>query len=236
MKIEVIGTGNVGMQFARIFDVNPVSSRTLDGLQQNADLYIIAVRDSAVADVAAKLPRLNGVVVHTTGSVPIDVLMQVDCKGYGVFYPFQTISKERPLPSSSIPLLIEANDGNTEDFLISVANTYCFDKITKADSKQRGIIHLTGTFACNFTNAMIDVAQKILHENGIDEAMLTPLISETFNKLKAIRANDAQTGPAVRKDYPTMQKHLSLLNEMDMQVGADIYEAISRYIMVAHKG
>ncbi|MDE5794055.1 MAG: hypothetical protein K2I08_04995, partial [Muribaculaceae bacterium] len=97
MKVEVIGTGNVGTQFSRIFDVSPISPRSLEGLQTDADLYIIAVSDTAVKEVADKLPATNGIVVHTTGSVPMEVLSDVACKGYGVIYPFQTISRTRPL-------------------------------------------------------------------------------------------------------------------------------------------
>ncbi|MDE6058048.1 MAG: hypothetical protein K2F93_08555, partial [Muribaculaceae bacterium] len=113
MKVAVIGTGNVGTQFARIFGTEPVSSRTLEGLPADADIYVISVSDSAVKEVAQLLPELPGIAVHTTGSVAMDALAGVKCKGYGVMYPFQTISKARPLPPSSIPLLIEGSDEET---------------------------------------------------------------------------------------------------------------------------
>ncbi len=230
MKVEVIGRGNVGSQFARIFGVEAVPPRTLEGLRDDADLYVISVSDSAVEEVATKLLKVKGIVVHTTGSVAMDVLKNVDCKGYGVMYPFQTISKQKPLKAKDIPLLIEANNVETLDFLRSAAVSAGFDKIEEADSKKRGIVHLSAAFACNFTNAMVAIGDKILEEAGIEREILKPLIAETFEKLKSMPAKDAQTGPAIRKDYPTLSKHIKLLKDMGMPREEAIYQLMSDYI------
>lgn len=231
MKVVVIGTGNVGTQFSRIFGVKPVSSRTLEGLPKDADLYIIAVSDSAVKEVAEKLPPLDGIVVHTTGSVPMDVLNQVECKGYGVMYPFQTISKARHLSPVKIPLLLEASDPDSLEKIRKISEEVGFTDIEYADSIKRRIVHLTGTFACNFTNAMIAISQQILSNCGINKDIIRPLVEETIAKLKTLPAKEAQTGPAVRHDHPTMSSHLDLLKDLDMQKESDVYKAVSEYIM-----
>lgn len=231
MKVAVIGTGNVGTQFARIFETVPIPSRTLDGLPFDADLYVISVSDSAVKEVADKLPELNGIVAHTTGSVPMDALAGVKCKGYGVIYPFQTISKRRPLPPSSIPLLTEACDRKTLEKIKECAREYGFTQIQDADSDKRRRVHLCGAFACNFTNALIGISQKILSESGIDSGIINPLVDETIGKLKCISATDAQTGPAARKDLSTLYSHKALLDSMGMKEESDIYDIISQYIM-----
>lgn len=230
MKIEVIGRGNVGSQFARIFGVTPVPPRSLDGLSRDADLYIIAVSDSAVSSVAESMPQVKGVVVHTTGSVPMDVLASVRCKGYGVLYPFQSISKSRPLRASDIPLLIEACDGATLEFIATAAGNFGFKQVKPADSEMRRRVHLTGIFANNFTNAMIGISQKLLSECGLDPDIVTPLIAETFEKIKTIPAKEAQTGPAARNDQATIEKHLQMLESLGMRQEADIYRLISTYI------
>lgn len=230
-KVAVIGTGNVGTQFARIFGTVPIPSRTLDGLPLDADLYIISVSDSAVKEVADKLPELNGIVAHTTGSVPMDALSRVKCKGYGVIYPFQTISKSRSLPPSSIPLLIEASDEDTLEKIERFAREFGFSHIEKADSEKRRRVHLSGVFACNFTNAMIGISQKILSESGISQEIIQPLVEETIEKLRWLPASAAQTGPASRKDRLTLYLHKCLLWDIGMGEELDIYEIISDYIM-----
>lgn len=233
MKIEVIGRGNVGSRFADIFGVTPVAPRTLEGLSDDADLYIIAVSDAAVEEVARCLPKVKGIVVHTTGSVPMDVLRNVDCAGYGVLYPFQTISKARRIDAADIPLMIEADKEATASFLYDIAGRYGFDRIAYADSGKRRRVHLAAAFACNFPNAMIAISQKILETNGIDKDIINPLVEETFEKIKSIPAKEAQTGPAARKDYPTMEKHRALLMDAGMEEEEKLYTLISEYIMAS---
>ncbi|MDE6552798.1 MAG: DUF2520 domain-containing protein [Muribaculaceae bacterium] len=231
MKVAVIGTGNVGTQLARIFMTEPIPPRTLEGMPLDADLYVISVSDSAVKDVADSFPEVDGIVVHTTGSVGMEALSDVKCKGYGVMYPFQTISKARPLSPSSIPLLIEGSDNKILSKIDDCARDYGFTHIQKADSEKRRRVHLCGTFACNFTNAMIGISQKILSESGIDVGIINPLVEETVEKLKTLPAKDAQTGPAARKDRHTLYLHKCLLKEIGMGEELDIYEIISDYIM-----
>lgn len=231
IKVAVIGKGNVGTLMGRIFGVEPVSSRTLEGLPADADLYVIAVSDDAVESVASALPEVKGIVVHTTGSVPMDALKCVKCGGYGVLYPFQTISKSRPLEAGNIPLLIEASDEDTLNNIKQIAASSGFTKISEADSDMRRRTHLAGTFVCNFTNALIGIGQRIFAECGIDSQIANPLIRETLNKLDHLPASEAQTGPAARKDLTTMAKHKALLEELGMDEEKRIYELISGYIM-----
>lgn len=231
MKVAVIGTGNVGTQFARIFKTEPISPRTLEGLPADADIYIISVSDSAVKDVADRLPAVDGIVVHTTGSVGMEVLSGVNCKGYGVMYPFQTISKSRILQPSAIPLLIEGCDFGTVTRIKDCVLEYGFSDIVEADSGKRRKVHLCGVFACNFTNAMIGISQKILRQSGIESGIINPLVEETIEKLRTLPAIEAQTGPAVRKDLPTLYSHKALLNELGLKEESEIYDIISDYIM-----
>ena len=57
------------------------------------------------------------------------------------------------------------------------------------------------------------IAEKILKSQNIDVDILNPLIKETANKLNYLSPSEAQTGPAIRNDEITIQKHLNLLKE-----------------------
>lgn len=234
-KVAVIGQGNVGSQMARIFETDPVSSRSLHGLASDADLYVIAVSDNAVADVASRLPVSKGIVVHTTGSVAMRVLENVECGGYGVLYPFQTISKARPLSPDKIPLMIEGSDDKTAEIIQKVAESYGFTHTMIADSDIRRRTHLAGTFVCNFTNALIGIGQKIFRECGIDPKIANPLVEETVEKLQHLPAAEAQTGPAIRGDETTLNKHRELLGDLGMDSEKKIYDLLSSYIMSQKK-
>ncbi|MDE6340989.1 MAG: DUF2520 domain-containing protein [Muribaculaceae bacterium] len=231
MKVAVIGKGKVGTQLARIFHTRPIDSRTLEGLDPDAGLIVIAVSDSAVKEVAGKLRCPASIVVHTSGSVPKDALRDVECRGYGVFYPFQTISKARDLTPDRIPLLLEAGDADTLRVLAETAAEYGFKNIAEADSATRGKIHLAGVFACNFSNALMAISRDILDKCRIDHGIINPLVEETIEKLKTVPPREAQTGPAVRKDFPTMERHTALLESLGMKREREIYDLISDYII-----
>ena len=59
--------------------------------------------------------------------------------------------------------------------------------------------------------------------------LLKPLIKNTFEKVKNNHPKDVQTGPAIRKDYLIIEKHLKLLEESDdLKI---IYSNISNHII-----
>ena len=60
---------------------------------------------------------------------------------------------------------------------------------------------------------MVHIAHQILMEHDIDVELLDPILKETFSKITEIGAADSQTGPALRDDTETMQKHLDLLKK-----------------------
>jgi predicted short-subunit dehydrogenase-like oxidoreductase (DUF2520 family) len=101
------------------------------------------------------------------------------------------------------------------------------EKVIEANSKQRQSIHVAAVFTCNFTNYMRIIADEILEKNNIDSKVLDPLSEETAEKLKFLNPKDAQTGPALRNDTKTIEKHLNLLKDSSHQ---KIYKMISSEI------
>ena len=94
-RTVLIGAGNVASflkeNIIGPFEVLAVGGRSRSHpIPKDADIYIISVSDKAISAVAEELKDVNGLVVHTAGSVPMDVLPQTR---RGVFYPLQTISK-----------------------------------------------------------------------------------------------------------------------------------------------
>ncbi|HDR67478.1 MAG TPA: DUF2520 domain-containing protein [Bacteroidaceae bacterium] len=188
----------------------------LDTLPVKADFFIIAVRDNALEQVISNLGERNGMVVHTTGSVGMEVF-KGKFKSYGVLYPFQTFRKEQEMEMGQVPFLIESN---SEKGLLKVRKLAesISSNVIDFNSEQRRYLHLTAAFACNFTNYLVSVAESILKEHHIDRSLLLPLVEETFRKIRVGPAKDMQTGPAIRGDTSTMKKHLDLLeNYTDWQ-------------------
>lgn len=189
-----------------------VDSRTLDGLHPEAEFSIIAVSDSAIPEVIANLPEMEGIVAHTSGSTPISVFEGSGITRYGVFYPLQTFSKSKPLEYRKIPFYVEGADEDTIARLFALASLFS-PHVYPADSCQRKALHIAGVLSCNFVNHLWTLSADFLAENGLNFADLLPLIEETLDKVKSLPPHEAQTGPAVRGDSTILDSHLEILKE-----------------------
>jgi predicted short-subunit dehydrogenase-like oxidoreductase (DUF2520 family) len=252
MKIVCLGAGNVATHMANAFKengaeiaqiwsrdlvnarvlANEIGAEAISDLKQvdaYADLYLIAVKDDAIAKVAKGLKNINGMVVHTSGATGMDVLQ--GHKDYGVFYPLQTFSKSQPIDFIRVPLCLEANTEENMTALQMIAMKLS-PLIYEVDSKKREILHVAGVFACNFVNHMYELSNQILKKNGLDFEMLRPLIMETALKVQEALPEDVQTGPARRNDRNTILKHEELLKKTPHL--QDIYKNLSNSIKKTH--
>ena len=134
LNIVIVGAGNVAWHLAKelqkkeqkiiqIYNrsVEPAISLSqrlkcdfttrIEDINENADLYILTVKDSVIEEVSELIKIENKLIVHTSGAVEKDVIKH---KRRGVFYPLQTFSKEKKLNFKHIPFCIEAS--TSEDY------------------------------------------------------------------------------------------------------------------------
>jgi len=253
MKVVFIGSGNVATHMAKAFkatghvvtqvwSANPDHAAVLasavdadtiydfSDLDAAADLIVIAVKDDAIAEIAAKLTNTNALTVHTSGATDLSVLAGL--KHYGVLYPLQTFSKAKELDFRKVPLGIEANEPTSLSILKTLAESLS-DSVFTVDSQQRRLLHVAAAFACNFVNQMYTLSYTLLDQNGLDFGLLRPLIQETADKVQHLLPAEAQTGPAVRHDEKTLSAHLNLLQ--DQPELKNIYQTLSDSIKKTHQ-
>ena len=65
----------------------------------------------------------------------------------------------------------------------------------------------------NFLNYLLYISDDLLKTKKIDLSILNPIINETIRKAFKGNIMSNQTGPAVRKDFKTIEKHLSILSK-----------------------
>lgn len=248
MKVVFIGAGNVATHLAtelyqKSFDIIQVYSRTIESASalaktvhavpvteisaiiNDADLYIFSVKDSVLEELISQMPENKGLWLHTAGSMSLDIFSKYT-SWYGVLYPFQTFSKNRDVNWSDIPIFIEASDCNTLVRLEGIAKQLS-GKVLELSTDKRKYLHLTGVFACNFTNHMYALAEQILKKIDLPFEVALPLIDETAAKVHTLSPKKAQTGPAVRYDENVINKHLSLIDREQVK---EIYKLISKDI------
>ena len=180
-------------------------------IRQDADWVILAVRDDAIEPVARLLaPYLSdSLVTHTSGATPGAVLA-AHFDRYGVFYPLQSFSPARMPIWSKIPFCVDAHQETDLAFLKKVAKIIG-NLVYQVNDEQRAVLHVAAVFANNFANHCFAIAEKILEDTALPFEMLHPLMEETLAKALQDSPARMQTGPAMRGDADTMQRHLKLL-------------------------
>lgn len=252
-KIAIIGAGNVAWHLAPALEdaghtITEVYARTLqsadkiiervyeaeatddlDFSESKAELFILAVKDSAIPEVSDAIILPEGsILVHTSGSVDLASLNYSSATYTGVFYPLQSFSIGKKLKWSELPILVESDDEDVLQKLKKLAKSLSHQVFT-VRSKDRKALHVAAVFASNFSNHMIRIAEEIMRRQDLDFEMLKPLIVETISKSLQIGAKNAQTGPAVREDYETLEEHHQFLNYNEEI--AKIYRLISQDII-----
>jgi len=246
--ISIIGSGNLAQHLSRNFEncglrivelygrnlqkAKAITSKLydarvtsdLDFSDSEASLFFLCVSDKAIADIADELVLPKGsVLVHCSGATPLEAIAR-DGAAYGVFYPLQTFTASRKVSFEGLPVCLEASTDEAELLLEKIAIKLRALPYFMS-SEQRLCLHLSAVFACNFTNHFYRISKDILQDQGLPFQLLKHLIEETARKTFDLGPENAQTGPALRSDNATMQKHLSLLG--NHEEWKELYQKIS---------
>jgi predicted short-subunit dehydrogenase-like oxidoreductase (DUF2520 family) len=252
-KICLIGAGNVawhlaqhahtqGLELVQIFSreiekASALAQKTgataicaLEQVDQQADLYLLLIKDDAIDDVAAALKGVlpaDALICHGSGATDLVVLQQ-HFQRCGVFYPLQSFSKNRALDFfSQVPLCVEATEPDDEILLLGLAKKLS-QQVALVNSEQRFTLHLGAVFVNNFVNKLYAMAGDLLQQKDLPFELLLPLIQETAAKVQGHSPFDMQTGPARRGDLSIQEKQLNAL-EKDAR-WQQVYSVMSRLI------
>ena len=208
---------------------NASIKRGLNFSKSNVDAIIIAVNDGNIQEVVRELiiPE-NCSVIHTSGTQSMEILNMSAAPHYGVLYPLQTFTKGIKVNLRETPFFLEANDDYTYKILHNLTKGIS-KEIYKISSEQRMVLHMGAVIGSNFSNHMLTIAKSLMDEYDMDYKLLQNVVFTMFQKAFDIGPENSQTGPAIRGDHDTLQKHIKLLkDDRDRQ---KVYTLISNHIM-----
>jgi predicted short-subunit dehydrogenase-like oxidoreductase (DUF2520 family) len=253
MNLSFVGSGNVAWHLAPAFEnagfpVREVHSRNRKSAEKLAArlyeaevqdhlnfsssasrVFFLAVSDDAISEVVREivLPD-NALLLHCSGSQPLQALEFAATPHTGVLYPLQTFTRGRKVDLSKVPFFVEASNDEARGTINKLARALS-RIVHEADSDTRRHVHLAGVFASNFTNHMLTVAREIMDEQQLPFEAIKPLIAETINKALDMGPVQAQTGPARRGDKEILERHLDLLCADENRTA--IYRHVSQSIL-----
>jgi predicted short-subunit dehydrogenase-like oxidoreductase (DUF2520 family) len=213
VKAQELSEALLSDKFGVISDIN----------DEEADVCIMAVSDSAVAEIAKMVSLDKTILIHTAGAVSIDAIKPAATER-AVFWPVYSILKSNFPDHRNIPCAWEASSDKAKRILLNIGHAIT-DELFEAKYDQRKWLHLSAVIGNNFINHLLGICEQICTENDLPAGALQPIINQTFERAKQTSPLLLQTGPAVRHDITTIEAQLALLQQHPEW--QKVYEAIT---------
>lgn len=190
---------------------------------RHADIVLICVSDNEIELVTKQLAeeeafRKEAVVAHLSGALESSVLKPARdlCGAY--------IASAHPLKTfPSVTAAIDEEPG-THWFLegdvqaverLSQLISRLGDFPHAITSEGKAIYHAASVVACNYLSTLMDTALEMMEQASVDKTVawsaLRPLVYGTLNNIDKMGPEAALTGPIVRGDEVTVEKHMLAL-------------------------
>ena len=92
---------------------------------------------------------------------------------------------------------------------------------------------MAAVFANNFTNHLYGISEQLMIAHQLPFEILKPLILGAVENLAEHSPSQIQTGPATRKDFQVIEKHLQLLGD-DTRL-QKIYDILTQSIIASQQ-
>jgi predicted short-subunit dehydrogenase-like oxidoreductase (DUF2520 family) len=210
----------------------------------DADIVLITTSDAAIAPLARGLASYRKdwsgeVVLHTCGSLPASVLDPFKERGaaIGSLHPYQTI----PSPSAGVrnlPGCFWAMEGDRP--ALAVARRWVKalgGRSFTIAPESKAFYHLSAFLVCPTTVTLMDCAERLLLQAGVPKKIIRPMlgrfVSETVKNFAEFGGRKSLTGPAVRGDWVTLQRHITELQRFAPEVIPAYVELVDLMLLVA---
>jgi predicted short-subunit dehydrogenase-like oxidoreductase (DUF2520 family) len=197
----VIGRGRVGAAVAARLAEREVEVRD----EGDADVVLVCVPDSAIADVARGLTPGRGWIGHVSGATPLSAL-DPHTRRFSL-HPLQTFTRARgpeQLDGAFAAVTGESSDAIT--VARELAKLLGLSPFELADDR-RALYHAGAAVASNYLVTLYRIASGLFEEAGAPPAALIPLMQRT------IENGFELTGPIARGDWTTVDAHIEAIRE-----------------------
>jgi predicted short-subunit dehydrogenase-like oxidoreductase (DUF2520 family) len=195
-----------------------------------ANLVFLTVPDDAIAPVAASIPWQPGhLAVHCSGALPAAVISTPPGVMAGSFHLLQSLA-DLELGLANLPgswIGIECQDDAWQT-LSHIAERLGAHPL-RVNEANRALYHAGAVVVSNLTVGMVALAAELWAALGLSRedavSALQPLLAGTARNVATLGIPDALTGPVVRGDLGTVERHLEALRAFPQT--ETVYRALS---------
>lgn len=234
--LAIIGPGRVGQSMAAAAERAGIEVRLAgreDAFEacRESRIALLCVPDGEITaacdTVAAAIPPL-GFVGHTSGVTTLDALASARDAGAEVFslHPLQTIP-DGDTTLVGAPCAVAGSRDGSEGLARRLATQLAMRPFDVPE-ESRTAYHAAAAMASNLLVALEESSARLMDTAGTDlpaRELLAPLVLRTAANW-AERGPDALTGPAVRGDLETIDRHLEALWELAPEL-VPVYAALT---------
>lgn len=209
----------------------PVRVIALSDIPIEPEMVFIAVPDDAISTVSTELslqlpPTVP--IIHTSGATPLDRINSY-FKNRGALWPIRSLLAGDPVGDwHDLPIAYHGSNAALTQVLGKLSSEMS-DMAYPLNDDQRARLHLAAVFSNNFVSWLYEISHQLCRENDIPFETLLPIIRNTALSQTTAPPRTRQTGAAARRDFATMERHLTLLNGYPEY--ARLYREMSGMIM-----
>lgn len=222
---EIAGTDNVSTEAHTI--------------TKDADVVFITTPDDVIETACQNISDKGGfsgknIVLHCSGSLPSTLLVSAQKAGAktGSMHPLQSFATtdNENNPFDGIIAAVEGEEEAVEAGLVIAEDLGSRGFRIQTDSKM--MYHASAVVASNCLVTLVDFAYNLLGVAGIGKEdaydVLGPLVEGTLANIKRVGTTDALTGPVVRGDVNTVEKHIEEINRLTPDLTA-LYKILGHH-------
>lgn len=196
-SVKVIGAGRVGSAMTARLTERGIPSR------DDADVVLLCVPDTAIADVSRGLTPRRGWLGHTSGATSLRALDPHE-RRFGL-HPLQSFTRDRG--AEQLDGTYAAITGETEEARevgFELARLLGLRPFALAE-EDRALYHAGAAIASNYLVTLHGAAAEIFEEVGAPPDALRPLIQGVID------SGFELTGPIARGDWATVDRHFEAI-------------------------
>ena len=205
-SVNVIGRGRVGSALAARLEERGVELR-----EDAAELTLLCVPDTTIRDVSRGLPPGQGWVGHVSGATPLSALDPHERRFS--LHPLQTFTRARgPEQLDGAWAAVTAETDEARELGFELARTLGLEPF-ELDDDERVLYHAGAVVASNYLVTLYEAAAGLVASAGAPPEALEPLMRRTMEN------GFLPTGPFIRGDRGTIERHLAAIDERTPELG-----------------
>jgi len=261
--LNIVGAGHVGRALGRLFAargafaVQDVLTRSMASAQsavafigagravdavaalRPASVWMLAVSDDRIADVAAQLAACRdrqdmrgAVVFHCSGAKASSELDPLRAAGAFVasVHPVRSFADPQQVADAFEGTFCGIEGDEQALALLHPAFAAIGARLVPIDARAKTVYHAASVFASNYLTTVLDAALRAYQAAGIPDdvarELARPLAMETLANVFRLGPETALSGPIARGDAATVARQQAAVTAWDPATGA-LYEALA---------